>query len=536
MDNQLSSNALLLLFTVAAIGYLVGSIKVRGASLGVAAVLFVGLGFGFSNPDYVVPEIIFQLGLVLFVYSVGLSSGHAFFHSFKRNGWRDIGFIIISLLVSALISVLAHFIFGFSGATTSGIYAGSSTNTTALAAVSDMMVTKSGDLNALLEGYTYAYPMGVLGVMIVLKVCEKIFKVDYKSDRQVLKYDYPIDIELSTRSIKVTNPNVFNRTMRDIVADRSWNVVFSRITRGQNISLVHYDTVFEQGDTLMVVGSPEDLDLAQADLGEVTEENQFYDRKVYDVQQIFVSNDKMVGRSIASLNLNGRFDTIITRIRRGDNEILAKPETVLELGDRIRFIARRADLKELAKMFGDSYYDSSRVNLFSFGLGMALGLLLGSIEFVLPGQLNFKLGYAGGPLIVGLCLGAIRRTGPLVWALPYSVNVTLRQLGLILLLAVVGLKGGHSFFESMTGSQGFKIFAAGSIVCILSTFLSVVIGLKIFKIPFSLLLGFMSNQPAILDFASDMSKNKAPTIGYTIMFPIGMIIKILISQVLYLML
>jgi putative transport protein len=536
MVDQFSNNALLLLFTVAAIGYLIGSVKIKGASLGVAAVLFVGLAFGFSNPDYLVPEIIFQLGLVLFVYSVGLSSGHAFFHSFKRNGPRDIGFIVVSLLIAAIISLAVHFIFGFSAATTTGIYAGSSTNTTALAAVSDMMVTKTTALNALIEGYTYAYPMGVLGVMVVLKLCEKIFKINYDHDKQLLKQDYPIDVELSTRSVKVTHPDMIHKSMRDITAGQNWNVVFSRITRGESISLVHYDTIFEKGDTLMLVGSVEDLDLAEKALGEATEENRFYDRKIYDVQQIFVSNDQLVGRSLASLHLNAHYDAIITRIRRGDTELLARPDTVLELGDRIRFIARRQDLKRLSEMFGDSYYNSSRVNLFSFGLGMAIGLLLGSIEFVLPGGLKFKLGYAGGPLVIGLILGALRRTGPLVWSLPYSVNVTLRQLGLILLLAVVGLKGGHSFFESMSGSEGLKIFLAGSLVCVVSTFLSVFIGLKIFKIPFSLLLGFMSNQPAILDYVTDMSKNKAPTIGYTIMFPIGLIVKILISQVLYLIL
>jgi len=187
-------------------------------------------------------------------------------------------------------------------------------------------------------------------------------------------------------------------------------------------------------------------------------------------------------------------------------------------------------------MFGDSYYESSRVNLFSFGLGMAIGLVLGSIEFGFPGGIKFKLGLAGGPLIVGLLLGAIKRTGPIVWALPYSANVTLRQLGLIMLLAVVGLQSGHSFLESLNQTRALYLFIAGSVLSMFSAFVAIIIGFRIFKIPFSLLLGFMSNQPAILDFATDMSKNRAPVIGYTLMFPIALIMKILFAQILYLIL
>ena len=196
--------------------------------------------------------------------------------------------------------------------------------------------------------------------------------------------------------------------------------------------------------------------------------------------------------------------------------MLATGNTVLELGDRIRFVARRKDLKSLSKLFGDSYYESSKVNLFSFGLGIALGLLLGTIEFALPGGVNFKFGLAGGPLIVGLVFGALRRTGPIVWTLPYSANITLSQIGLIFLLAVIGLQSGNTFLESLEGGVGVKIFAGGVILSTVGAALSIIIGYKLFKIPFSLLLGFLSNQPAILDFATDMTKNKLPLVGLSL--------------------
>nr|HPN71956.1 AbrB family transcriptional regulator [Saprospiraceae bacterium] len=327
MGSQLTENSLLLLFLVAAIGYLVGSIRIKGATLGVAAVLFVGLAFGMINPNFQVPEIIFQLGLILFVYSIGISSGSAFFQSFKKNGYRDMLFVMIMLAISAVMAVAIHYIFGFDKATTTGLYSGSSTNTTALAAVTDLIGNNQKAIQNIVVGYTYSYPMGVIGVMIVLKVCEKLLKVDYVAEKKLLRKDYPVDTELSTRSVKVTNEFASGRTLRDILRPTDWNLVFSRVTKGSTISLVHYDTVFELGDTLMMIGSVEDLEKATVFFGEETTENLYYDRKEYDVQQIFVSNPKMVGRTIASLHLNSKYDAIITRIRRGDTEMLAQPQT-----------------------------------------------------------------------------------------------------------------------------------------------------------------------------------------------------------------
>jgi putative transport protein len=243
-----------------------------------------------------------------------------------------------------------------------------------------------------------------------------------------------------------------------------------------------------------------------------------------------------VGQKLSALNISQRYHAIITRIRRGDIDFLARGNTILELGDRIRFVARRKDLDALAKLFGDSYYESSRVNIFSFGLGIAIGLLLGSIQFTLGSGISFKLGYAGGPLIVGLLLGAVRRTGSIVWTLPYSANVTLRQIGLMLVLAVIGLKSGNTFFNSLQDGEGLMIFAGGTIIAMLSTAISIFLGYKIMKIPFSLILGFVSNQPAILDFTVGISKNKVPLIGYSLMFPIALVMKILYAQLLFLFL
>ncbi len=541
MDQLLANNPLLLLFLVAAVGYLVGKVNIKGNSLGVSAVLFVGLAFGAINPAFNVPQIIFQLGLVFFVYSVGLSSGPAFFQSFKKNGIRDIGFVMVMLTVTALVAVGLFFLFGFDAASITGIYSGSSTNTPALASVIDLVerrgLDNSKDLkDALVIGYTFSYPMGVIGVMIVLKLMERLYKIDYKKEEKQLKNDYPIEEELSSQSVKITNPKLQGLALRDIIKDTGFNILFGRISSGKDTTLANWDTIIHTDDVLMVIGSIEEIDKATEYFGEKTKDNISYDRREYDVRRIFVSNQWVVGKTISSLNLSKKYSAVITRIRRGDLDMLAKANTVLEMGDRIRFVARRKDLKGLSKLFGDSYYKSSQVNLFSFGLGIALGLLLGSIEIALPGDTTFKLGMAGGPLVVGLILGAIRRTGPIVWTLPYGANVTLRQMGLIFLLAVIGLSSGNKVLESLESPVWITVFAGGVLLSMISAFVSIIIGYKLFKIPFSLLLGFLSNQPAILDFATGMSKNKVPLIGYSVMFPIALVMKILFAQILFLVL
>ncbi len=535
-------NPLILLFIVAAIGYFVGNISIFGSKLGVAAVLFVGLAFGATNSDFNVPQIIFEFGLVLFVYSIGLSSGPAFFKSFKNNGSRDLVFVLLMLTLSVVVAVLIYYIFAFDASTTAGLYAGSTTNTPALAGVIDLInQSKLADKETLIEhlavGYTYSYPMGVIGVMAAIVLMEKVFKVDYTEEKSILKKRYNIDEEIGSMSILITNPAVENYQLRDLKRQFNWNVVFGRILDidGQ-YSLPNWDTILRLDQKILIVGTEEELAKAIQFLGEESEEKISHDRTDFDSRRIFVSDPRVVGRKLSELSLEQKFSAIITRIRRGDTDMLADSNIVLEQGDRIRFVAKRKDLKALSTFFGDSYYESSKVNIFSFGLGIAIGLLIGTIEFTLPGGVSLKLGYAGGPLLVSLILGAIYRTGSMVWTLPYSVNITLRQIGLTLLLAVIGLRSGNTFVQSLSSGGGLYLFGAGVIMSTLTACMSLAIGYKLFKLPYSLLMGFMSNQPAILDFAITRSKNTIPMIGYTIMFPIALIMKIVYAQLLYLFL
>jgi putative transport protein len=380
MIQLLSENPLLLLFIVAAIGYFLGNLKIKGISLGVAAVLFTGLAFGALDESLDIPSTITNLGLVLFVYSIGLSSGPAFFASYKKNGVRDFLFIVTMLMFSGIVAVLLFFALDFTPGMITGAYAGSTTNTPALAGVIDYINNCFGNggesliADAVL-GYSFSYPMGVMGGIIMILIMEKLLKVDYAKEKKALRKEYPVDSHLSSATVEITKTVVDGHTLRDLNNHYKWDVVFGRVHKKGDFSLTNYDTVFNIGDTIMMVGGQEDIDKVIADIGKMVDSNLDYDRRKYDVRRIFVSNPYVVGKSLSSLNLDKKFNAIITRIRRGDVDMLASNNTVLELGDRLRFVARREDLRSLSQFFGDSYKASSHINLFTFGIGIALGLV-----------------------------------------------------------------------------------------------------------------------------------------------------------------
>lgn len=539
MIEAFQQSPLLLLFTVIAIGYGLGEVRIRSFKLGVAAVLFVGLGFGALSPDLAVPQFIVFLGLAIFVYTVGLSSAPAFFASFRRHGFSDVYFALFTVLLSAVMAVGLGKWLGFDAALTGGLYAGASTNTPALAGLLDA-IQRGADAGAVegmseqaVVGYSLAYPMGVLGVMIGLFLLQKMLRIDYKAEAKSLQLSYPLGEELTSRTFRVEHPDIIGKSLREYRQKHPLRVVFGRIKQDERTTLSNWDTVPKLGDLLVLVGTEEDIADTAASIGPPAEGQLSYDRSIFDVRRLFISNDDIAGKTIASLNLQERYNLLITRVQRGDMDLLATGDTVLELGDRILMVAHRDDLPEIFKLFGNSYEALSRVNLLSFGMGIALGLLLGMINITLPGGYSFSLGFAGGPLIVALILGQLRRTGPIVWTLPYGANLTLRQVGLIFLLAGIGINSGQTFYQTLQTELGYQVFLAGGVIAILSTVTTLLVGYKVLRIPFSFLGGMVGSQPAVLDFAVEQAGNKYPILGFTRMLPVVLIGKILAVQILY---
>jgi putative transport protein len=532
---------ILLLFVVAAIGYAIGEIKIKGTGLGVAAVLFVGLAFGALDPRLTLPPAVVSLGLVLFVYTVGLASGPGFFASFSRSGLRDNLMVVGVLVVAALIVTAEHIIFGFQSSVSAGIFTGALTNTPALAQVTHYIeVTAPADVAAAaaaapVVGYSVSYPMGVIGPMLAIAIMRAVWKINYREDAQRVRDMFPVEQEIYNRTVYLTNQSVLNVPLHELGPHKEWNVIFGRIKQGDTIELATRDTVLHAGDLLSVIGTPENVDAVVRELGTPADVQLDLDRSAYDFRRVFVSNQSLVGRKLSDLDLPEKFGAIVTRVRRGDIELLATAELVLELGDRVRFVAPRSQVKPISDFFGDSYRSLSEINLLSLGVGIALGLLVGMIPITLPGGLQFRLGEAGGPLIVALILSALRRTGPIVWSLPYSANLTLRQFGLTILLAGIGIRSGYTFLSTLQNAGGLQILLAGAVVSLVTAFLVLFITYKLLKIPFGLAIGMMAavhTQPAVQAYAVAQARNDLPNHGYAMAYPMATIAKILIAQLL----
>ena len=536
---------LLLLFIVAGLGYLLGNIKVKGISLGVAAVLFVGLAFGALSPDMKLPSVIVDLGLIIFVYTIGLSSGPGFFASFKRKGLRDNTFVFLLLLFAALLTVGAAQLFGLRSTVAAGMYAGSLTNTPALAGVLETVarITPAAQADVVgtepVIGYSVAYPMGVIAMLIAVYVMQRVFRIDYRAEARALRQFNVVEQELFVRTVRVTNPEAADTPISTLFRRMDWDVVLSRLKHDGKLQLTTGETSLALGDLVNVVGIPEEVEKAVAWLGEPSGEQLELDRSQYDFRRIFVSNPEIVGRSLNELDLPRNYGAIVSRVRRGDIDLLAHGDTVIELGDRVRVVALRTDMPQLTRLFGDSYKSLSEVNLLTLGIGLAIGVIIGLIPIPLPGGVVISLGMAGGPLLVGLVLGALRRTGGLVWTIPYSANLTLRQIGLTLLLAGIGIRSGYTFLTNFADSGGTQVFFAGLVITTVIAFLTLWLCYRVLRIPFGMLTGMLAGlgtQPATLGFSLQQADNELPNLGYALVFPVATITKVVVAQLLLLLL
>lgn len=531
---------LILFFLVVAIGYPLGHLKLGGGSLGVAAVLFVGLAFGALDERLKLPEILYQIGLVLFVYCIGLNNGRGFFRALRSGGLRSNLLVVGVLLLATVGAALIHVLIGLNSAQTAGLYAGSLTNTPALAAVieSIKLTTPANLQDQLLNdpvvGYSIAYPMGVLGMILAISLAQRWWKPDYAREAQELQHLGAVSEDLVSETIRVTNNDACQATVSELLQTFPRHVIFARRRHGQEVSLVTGATQLAVGDQVSLIGPSEEVQTMVARLGEVEHEQLADDRSLFDFRRVFVSNPKVIGRRIGELALPERFGALVTRLRRGDMELLATANMVLEPGDRIRVVALRSRMREVTDFFGDSYKALSEIDFLTFALGLVIGLLVGQIPIPIPGG-EFRLGIAGGPLIVALLLSTIERTGPMVWVIPYSANLTLRQLGVVLFLAGIGTRAGYAFVSTLLSSGGLLLFLSGAVLTWVTALVTLWVGYKLLKIPLSLLSGVLSGlqtNPAILSYATKQTDNDIPNIGYATVYPAAMIIKIVLAQLL----
>ena len=547
MVSLLLNNPLVLLFTVAAIGYVLGRIRIRKAGLGSAAFLFAGLAAGYLRPDLKLPEIIYLLGQAVFMYTIGLSSGSSFFPSLKRGGVRANLLVVLIIGSDALLLAGAQKLLNLTPAVAVGLFAGTNTSTSALAGVLDFIrihyakghLSADAIANLLAEpviGYSIAYPMGVVGLILSVLIIERLFGVDYQAEARTMVDQPGAGAELHCQTILVTNPNAVGIPLIQLSSKNQFRVIFGRLIRVDRQTIPDVETSFLPGDRITICATKDEIQRVTDLLGKTANPAAETDGGLREYYRVFVSNPRVVGLKVGQLDLPHLLDAVVLRVRRGDLEFLPRSETVLEYGDRVRILTRPENKKAVAEFFGDSYRALGEIDVLTFAVGIAAGLILGLVPIPLPGGFAFNLGVAGGPLIAGLILGHLERSGPLVWNIPYGANRTLRQLGLVLFMTGIGITSGHAFSGGLEQRDVLTIFATGAFLTAISALAILVLGYKLLRIPINTLVGILAGahtQPAILGFLQERTRNEMPTVGYASVVPLALILKIVLAQLLF---
>jgi putative transport protein len=516
----LEQQPLMALFLTIALGYLVGELNIKGFSLGVGAVLFVALITGWFAPASAPPAIVGTLGLAVFLYAVGIQYGRQFFQGLtSARGVRANALALAGVLLAGVTSLLLANAFDLDLAYALGLFAGSGTSTPTLQAA---IATLGTDDPAV--AYSVAYPFGVAGPILFLYV---LFAV--------LKPIVPVTAgaALELLEIRVTDPRYFGRRLGDLTSALPGDVHVVALRRGDRNQPAAPGLVIGESDILLAVASSRAaLERAQVTLGELVDGRMAEDRRDLDYVRVFASRPAVVGRTLAELDLPGGKAAIVAHVRRGDTELQARPDLVLEFGDRVGVLVRRADFPAVRKFFGDSIKSTAEFSYISIGLAMALGFLVGAVNIPLPGSATIALGLSG-VLIVALILGNLRRTAGLNWTIPLSANLVLRNLGLTLFLAQVGMTSGPRFVATVA-SSGPLMLGLGAIVLVALVLPILVGGLFVFRMPFDEVAGIVSGacgNPAILAYSNKLIPSDLPDTGYATIFPGMTIAKILFVDI-----
>ncbi|HXP45970.1 MAG TPA: TrkA C-terminal domain-containing protein, partial [Terriglobales bacterium] len=374
--------------------------------------------------------------------------------------------------------------------------------------------------------YSIAYPMGVIGVLVSFAVLRRRWKPAMEPPAEAA--------EIRVRDFAVMNPAVIGRTMEEVLRlHHDPGFVVSRIQHGGASEIVRGDTRLERRDIVVAVGDDDGLVRAEQIFGQPVEAHIELDRSQLDFRRVFVSRQEIVGKRIRELDLENSMGATVTRLRRGDVDFIPTRDTRLELGDRVRVLTHRENFPAISEFFGDSIRGTAETDFGSVALGMVLGVLVGLVPIPLPGE-NIRLGFAGGPLLVALILGKLERTGRITWIMPLHSNLTLRQIGLLFFLAGVGIRAGYSFAQTLR-QNGLQMLLAGAAITLAVTVVSLVVGYKLLKIPFASLMGLVAGiqtQPACLAYATREANSDAPNLTYAAVYPVAMIAKIILAQLL----
>ena len=535
---------LVILTLVSAVGLILGKLRIGKISLGITFVFFVGIlaaHFGVAvQPE--MSSFAQTLGLTLFVYALGVEVGPSFFPSLKSQGilYNGLGLLLITL--GLLLVVILHYSFGISMPNMMGIMSGAVTNTPMLAAVQSTLQDIVGlegtrQVADLALACALTYPLGVVGMILAILILQVIEPKKQKEDRLEGKTTYITELEL-------TNPGLFGKTILEVVRLQEKHFIISRVWRGDKLIVPTSQTLLQEGDHLLLLIHEEDLGVLEAFFGRRSESRDWnrpdIDWDAIDAQlitkRLIITNGKINGIKLGALRLRNEYGINITRIDRAGIEILASPELHLQLGDRLTVVGEAQEIAKAKKFIGDSINTLDKPKLVSFFAGLALGCILGSIPVAIPGlSMPIKLGLAGGPIIIGILMGAF---GPRLRIATYMTNSAtqlIKQLGIILYLAGLGLASGAHFFETIIHGDGLLWIFLGFLITLLPTLLVGIVSLfgyrKTHAETVGLLCGAMANSMA-LDYAMSLNESRSSSVAYAIVYPVAMFVRIISAQIL----
>lgn len=539
------AHSVLILSLVIAFGIMLAKIKVAGVSLGITWILFVGIVFG--HFDMTLNEHLLhfmkEFGLILFVYSIGLQVGPGFFSAFKKGGLTLNLLAMLVVFLGVVITIILHFVTGTPITTMVGILSGAVTNTPGLGAAQQANSDLNGiDAPEIALGYAVAYPLGVVGIILSLIALKYILRINTKAEEAEAERGLGHIQELTVRpiSFEIRNEAIDGKKIKDIRPLMNRDFVISRVQYhdGQGTELANSDTVLHLNDKILVISTPKDIEAISVFFGkQIDMQWEQLDKKLIS-RRILITKPELNGKMLSQLKIRNNFGASITRVNRSGVDLVAAPQLQLQMGDRVTIVGSELAVSHAEKVLGNSMKRLDHPNLIPIFLGIALGCILGSTPFVFPGiPQPVKLGLAGGPLIVSIL---ISRFGPQYKMITYttmSANLMLREIGISLFLACVGLGAGKGFVETVIYDGGYVWVGYGVIITIVPLLIAGLVGRYVFKLNYYTLIGVLggsTTNPPALAYSNDLTSCDAPAVGYATVYPLTMFLRVLTAQILIL--
>ena len=540
------AHSVMILSLVISLGLLLGKIKVANISLGLTWVLFVGITFGYFcfNLDEHLLHFLKEFGLILFVYSLGLQVGPSFFSSFGKGGLRLNMLAISTIGISIVVTVILFYTTGTPITTMAGILSGAVTNTPGLGAAQQANSDLNGiDDPSIAASYAAAYPIGVIGAILIFLLLKYILCIHTGKEEEAAKRGLGATEELTVRpfSVCVKNEQIVGRTVRQIAEISQRDFVISRMLvdgAASPTDVINGSTVLNLNDKLLITAAPRDIEAIIACLGEPTTVDWEKCDKGHISRRILITRPEINGKTLAQLRIRSLFGANITHVYRSGVELVAAPHLQLQMGDKVTVVGSELAISHTEKRLGNSIKRLNIPNLIPIFLGIALGCLVANIPFYLPGiQAPLKLGLTGGPLVVAILIGFLGPKFHLITYNTISSNLMIREIGLCIFLACVGLGTGKEFIDTVFNGNGLAMVGYGAIITMLPLLIGGLIGRYALHLNYYTLIGVLAGantNPPALRYANDLTASDSPAVAYSTVYPFAMFLRIITIQILIL--